>query len=285
MVYNLWRTGAAVAMVDDAEAAASWGRPIGPRTELEREKKTLLKAIKEAEFDHQMGKLSKADADHMMAVYRARAIELIKALEQTAGGSVREQIERELRARLEVDAKTLKKAEADAAVAEGKTKKKADASVKKKADAAAAKQQRNARSRPTRRPTRQRQRQPEAATATEAATAAAAAAAAAAATATEAATETATEAATATATATEAATATATATEARLPQSTGDRRQATGDRQLNGRSPQATRRQATGNRRPAIGIGNGGREPAARPHDAQHPESASESMPAKEATS
>ncbi len=140
MVYNLWRTGAAVAMIDDAESRASWAKPVGARTHLEREKKMLLKAIKEAEFDHQMGKLSKADADHMVAVYRARAIELIKALEKDSPGlSVRERIEREVRARLEVDGKTKKKAEADAAVAEGKTKKKADAAEGKKQKKNAAK--------------------------------------------------------------------------------------------------------------------------------------------------
>ena len=50
-----------------------WGRPIGARGELEKEKRTLLKAIKEAEFDLAMGKLSKADADEMIAhVPRAR---------------------------------------------------------------------------------------------------------------------------------------------------------------------------------------------------------------------
>lgn len=108
-IYNLWRTGAAVA--SENEELASWSLPIGKRAELEREKRTLLKAIKEAEFDQQMGKLSKADADHMVAVYRARAIELIKALEASTGeGSVRDQIERELRARLEVETKTVEKA-------------------------------------------------------------------------------------------------------------------------------------------------------------------------------
>jgi len=110
-IYNLWRTGAAVASPDDE--LASWTQPVGPRGELEREKRTLLKAIKEAEFDHQMGKLSKTDCDHMVAVYRARAIELIKALEATDGkASVRDQIERELRARLEVESKTADKAAA-----------------------------------------------------------------------------------------------------------------------------------------------------------------------------
>ena len=136
LIYNLWRAGSAVAKVDDAEAIASWRRPVGPRIDLEREKKTLLKAIKESEFDHQMGKLSKADADRMVAVYRARAIEIIKALEKdTAGRSVREQIEAEVRARLEVEGKTKKKVDQDVVVAEGKKAKK----QQKQADKAKAK--------------------------------------------------------------------------------------------------------------------------------------------------
>ena len=89
---------------------ASWGRPVGARAELEREKRALLKAIKEAEFDHAMGKLSKRDADEMIATYRARAIEVIKELDRVdriaagPGGSVRDQIEREVRARIELEA-------------------------------------------------------------------------------------------------------------------------------------------------------------------------------------
>ncbi len=78
------------------------------RDELEREKRTLLKAIKEAEFDHGMGKLSKRDADEMIATYRARAIEVIKELERLEAGeagTVRERIEREVKARLELDGK------------------------------------------------------------------------------------------------------------------------------------------------------------------------------------
>src|SRR6186713_1402268 len=62
-VYALFKTGAtAVANAeDDDQSIASWGLTGGARAELELEKRTLLKAIKEAEFDHQMGKLSKRD--------------------------------------------------------------------------------------------------------------------------------------------------------------------------------------------------------------------------------
>jgi hypothetical protein len=104
-VANLWRVGASAVAPEDNSADA-WTRPIGAKGELEREKKTLLKAIKEAEFDHAMGKLSKADADELIRMYRTRAIEVIKELEAMQAGaaaSPREQIKREVQARLAVD--------------------------------------------------------------------------------------------------------------------------------------------------------------------------------------
>src|SRR5262249_42053515 len=73
-IYNLWRTGAAVVASEEGEGDSTWAKPVGLLGELEREKRTLIKAIKEAEFDHQMGKLSQRDADEMIRTYRARAI-------------------------------------------------------------------------------------------------------------------------------------------------------------------------------------------------------------------
>jgi hypothetical protein len=142
-VYTLFRTGASAVSPGEDEAGgdASWDRPVGVRSELEREKKALLKAIKEAEFDLQMGKLSKVDADAMIGEYRARAIAVIRELERKDGaeGSVREQIEREVRARLEV-AKAKKAADADRRPAGKKGKKgPAAAEAPKPAGPAAAK--------------------------------------------------------------------------------------------------------------------------------------------------
>src|SRR5262249_15058584 len=111
-IYNLWRTGAAAVDSSEEGADSTWAKPVGALGELEREKRTLLKAIKEAEFDHQMGKLSQRDVDDMIRMYRARAIEVIKEIEQLsqgAAGTPREQIMREVRARLELDAKAQKK--------------------------------------------------------------------------------------------------------------------------------------------------------------------------------
>jgi len=107
-VYFLWRT-ADNADLDDHE---DWWKPSGRVDELIREKRSLLKAIKETELDRDTGKLSKADADDIVARYRSRAIDVIKAIEEATGGAggtdVRERIEREVRARLEVDRKNKK---------------------------------------------------------------------------------------------------------------------------------------------------------------------------------
>lgn len=100
-IFNLWRTGAAVAVDDTVQGA--WDRPIGRDAELEKEKRTLLKAIKEAEFDFAMGKLSQHDSEALIQVYRARAIEIIKALDRQNAGlamSPRDQIRSEVNARI-----------------------------------------------------------------------------------------------------------------------------------------------------------------------------------------
>jgi hypothetical protein len=132
-VANLWRIGAAAVAPEDNSPDA-WTRPIGARGELEKEKKTLLKAIKEAEFDQAMGKLSQADANELIKTYRARAIEVIKELDRLDAGhaeSPREAIQREVQARMQVDkgkvSKKDKKAQQKAdAKAEAKAAAKAD---------------------------------------------------------------------------------------------------------------------------------------------------------------
>jgi hypothetical protein len=126
-VVYLWQTGTATTFVDEAEDPA-WFQPTGAVEELEREKRSLLKAIKEVEFDRELGKMSEADAKEMTHVYRQRAIDVLKAIdEMRAGGAgnVRDQIAREVRARLAVGAtadkaKAKKKKEREKA-AEAKT--------------------------------------------------------------------------------------------------------------------------------------------------------------------
>src|SRR5882724_1809273 len=110
-IYNLWRTGAIAVDSAEDQGDSTWAKPVGALGELEREKRTLLKAIKEAEFDHQMGKLSQRDADEMIRGYRTRAIEVIKEIDRHGlgtAGSVREQILREVRARVQLEGKSPK---------------------------------------------------------------------------------------------------------------------------------------------------------------------------------
>jgi hypothetical protein len=118
----------------------TWGKPLGERGELEREKRTLLKSIKEAEFDLAMGKLSKLDAEQLITMYRARAIEVIKALEEIDAGTAetpRQKIEREVAARLLIEQKGEKRGKKKAEDKKAETKKAAEAKQadKKAADA------------------------------------------------------------------------------------------------------------------------------------------------------
>ena len=81
--------------------------PLGARlrADLEREKALTLRSIKELEFDRAMGKLSDTDFDQMSGRLRARAIGIMKQLED--GASVyRRQIEKELAERLGNEAAT-----------------------------------------------------------------------------------------------------------------------------------------------------------------------------------
>ncbi len=138
LVLNLWRTGAAAAAPDDVNE--DWGRPIGEVGELEKEKRTLLKGIREAEFDHEMRKLSKRDAESLIAQYRARAIEVIKQLDHKDGDAkltVREQIDREVKARRELGKRGKKIGEAkpvEPTPAEAAKPADADAPVKEAAE-------------------------------------------------------------------------------------------------------------------------------------------------------
>jgi hypothetical protein len=68
------------------------------RAALEREKALVLRSIKELEFDFAMKKISQNDFDDMSARLRARAIGLMRQLDEDTG--YRGEIERELIARV-----------------------------------------------------------------------------------------------------------------------------------------------------------------------------------------
>jgi len=69
------------------------------RAHLEREKALTLRSIKELEFDRAMGKLSPQDFDEMAGRLRARAIGIMKQLDED-GSPYRAVIEKELAARV-----------------------------------------------------------------------------------------------------------------------------------------------------------------------------------------
>jgi hypothetical protein len=70
------------------------------RVELEREKKLLLKAIKETEFDKAMGKMDDDDANHVAAGYRARALEIMRELDRDQPRDLGAVIDKEVARRL-----------------------------------------------------------------------------------------------------------------------------------------------------------------------------------------
>jgi hypothetical protein len=76
------------------------------RDTLLREKQLALHAIKELEFDRQMGKVSDRDYQTLLGPLRARALVLMRDLDR-ASGNYREQIERDVRDRIGPDAAAL----------------------------------------------------------------------------------------------------------------------------------------------------------------------------------
>ena len=103
---SLWGSAQAAAGEGTGPDEAGFELSDGRVAELEKEKRALLKAIKEVEFDREMGKMSEEDAAEISRVYRARAIDIIKELEGDEGGkptgqgAIDREIEREVRARL-----------------------------------------------------------------------------------------------------------------------------------------------------------------------------------------
>ncbi|HYT66453.1 MAG TPA: zinc ribbon domain-containing protein [Vicinamibacterales bacterium] len=69
------------------------------RTDLEREKALTLRSIKELEFDRAMGKVSSQDFEDMAARLRARALGIMKQLDE-GSSAYRDLIEKELARRI-----------------------------------------------------------------------------------------------------------------------------------------------------------------------------------------
>ena len=92
---------AARALFHGADVLALGSESEQATADLEREKKALLKAIKEVEFDQATGKIDDADAEAQIALYRGRAIEIMSALETEAPKKYVDVVEAELKKRLE----------------------------------------------------------------------------------------------------------------------------------------------------------------------------------------
>jgi hypothetical protein len=91
-----WRTAAPLASSDEILAP----QVLGGRTKaaLEREKTLVLRAIKDLEFDHAMGKVSDRDFAEMEARLRSRATRLLAQLD--AGATYQSAIEAEIARRV-----------------------------------------------------------------------------------------------------------------------------------------------------------------------------------------
>jgi len=75
-------------LIVEAEMAGALGRDSVGVAELREEKRRVLRAIKELEFDHAMGKLSDQDFKQIGDRYRLRAIEVIRELEPSEGAEL-----------------------------------------------------------------------------------------------------------------------------------------------------------------------------------------------------
>jgi hypothetical protein len=78
---------AAETILVEAEAVGPIGGVRSDLAELREEKSRVLRAIKELEFDHAMGKLSDEDFKQIGDRYRLRAIEVLRQLEPVDGTS------------------------------------------------------------------------------------------------------------------------------------------------------------------------------------------------------
>jgi hypothetical protein len=86
-------------LVGNTSAMAAEALSERARAVLAREKSLVLRALKDLEFDRSMGKVSQSDFDEMAGRLRARALSLMKQLDEDGSG-YRTLIERELSARL-----------------------------------------------------------------------------------------------------------------------------------------------------------------------------------------
>lgn len=96
----VWRAVVAFDLSPASELEGTSALSDRRRLDLEREKKVLLKAIKEIEFDAAMGKIEDAEAAAITARYRARALEIIRDLDvrpKDYGAVIEEELARRMK--------------------------------------------------------------------------------------------------------------------------------------------------------------------------------------------
>jgi len=91
LIFAIWRLFRMVAALSEPpEYGLEGSRTQGEKTRRQDEFQRLLRGLKELEFDHEMGKISEQDFSSLEQAYRARALDLMQALElekQTGDGS------------------------------------------------------------------------------------------------------------------------------------------------------------------------------------------------------
>src|SRR5262245_44748833 len=96
LVIAVWVIYRAARALVDEPPPVGVDRASGRRKkELEREKAALLKALKELEFDHEMGKVSDVDFREIGGQYRGRAMRVMRQLDE-AGADYKALVEKEL---------------------------------------------------------------------------------------------------------------------------------------------------------------------------------------------
>jgi len=105
LTWVVWASFQAARAITTEPEAEEVARATGRRRkELEREKQALLKALKELEFDHEMGKVSDGDYQEIGGNYRARAVRVMRQLDaQTGDVDYRSLVERDVANRRNVN--------------------------------------------------------------------------------------------------------------------------------------------------------------------------------------
>jgi hypothetical protein len=78
---TLWQSVRGVLLGGGSQNQGTRTQAAGERAGLLREKQELLQAIRDVRFEHELGKLSDGDCERLEARYRARAREVLEALD------------------------------------------------------------------------------------------------------------------------------------------------------------------------------------------------------------